>query len=371
MYFLEFITTLLVGSNQLALAIDNPPFEKPEIRVQNSFPIGIMDSGINYNDPTLKPYLVIPDHQLSTDFLGWDFNMDDQLPFDGPTLSEFKPLTPQNNKKFADWFSENIPALTENSLKFIRMLVSPNEQGHGTHVSGIAISSCGNRCSIVPLRIFGQNLMTIEYVLDAIAFARKHKIKIINMSFGFKVDLQSTNHVVSPQIDKLYNAMKNAEDILFVVAAGNDNTYFSKDKTCFYPACFRLTNVITVGAVDDFGELADFSNYDPEFISVYAQGVDVESQWFDGTRKKLSGTSMATPFVTGLIADIWNDHPDVSPVQIARAFLKAVPYRDITYVQRSSSGKNNSPFTHTHPTKVVLKSDMLNIKETMIKNLLH
>ena len=92
----------------------------------------------------------------------------------------------------------------------------------------------------------------------------------------------------------------NANDMLFVAAAGNSNS--NNDIVASYPASYNAPNVIAVAATDNTDHRASFSNYGATRVHLAAPGVNVLSTTRNNTYSFFSGTSMATPHVSGAAA---------------------------------------------------------------------
>ena len=110
--------------------------------------------------------------------------------------------------------------------------------------------------------------------------------------------------------DGLYNAIKNAPEILFICAAGNadSNSTFNED----IPSSFKLPNLVAVGAVDQAGDEASFTSYGPTVL-VDANGYQVESVVPGGAKLRMSGTSMASPNAVNLAAKLIALDPKLTP----------------------------------------------------------
>lgn len=169
--------------------------------------------------------------------------------------------------------------------------VSPfDTNGHGTHVAGIiaareSMRGVAPQCEIVSCKVLGNSGSgSLESVARAIHFCVDHDINIIVMSLGAPV-----GH------EYLHQAVKRActHGIAVVCAAGNDGGRVS------FPAAYDET--IGVGAVDRDGKVCEFSCRGKE-IDVAAPGVEICSCWPGGGYATLSGTSMAAPFVAGVLA---------------------------------------------------------------------
>jgi hypothetical protein len=108
---------------------------------------------------------------------------------------------------------------------------------------------------------------------------------------------------------------------LSVFAAGNDNVNI--DIQPRYPAAFSLDNVVTVAAIDSNGNRASFSNYGANSVDIAAPGVSILSTYPTGTYSSLSGTSMATPLVSGVLALVKSRYPSWSAAELKNALLRS------------------------------------------------
>ena len=113
----------------------------------------------------------------------------------------------------------------------------------------------------------------------------------------------------------LYDSIAAARDAdhIFLAAAGNggsDGIGDNNDGLPHYPSNYNLPNVISVAATDNNDAIAGFSNYGAISVDIGAPGVDIASTYITDSYVYLSGTSMATPNVTGVVALIRSEFPD-------------------------------------------------------------
>lgn len=185
---------------------------------------------------------------------------------------------------------------------------------HGTHVAGIVAASINNGKGIVgiapgvtlmPLGVFSpEGVGTYYDLIRAIVYAVDNGARVINMSLGATTYSRGEAEAVA------YAVRHGA---VLVAAAGNRSS-----NRVFYPAAHP--QVIAVAATDVSDYPAGFSNHG-DYISVAAPGVSIISTIPGNGYGVLSGTSMATPHVSGLAALILSLNPELSPNQV-RALIE-------------------------------------------------
>lgn len=174
-----------------------------------------------------------------------------------------------------------------------------DDYGHGTHVSGIIAAENNNQgmvgvspnVDLYSVKVLDQNGEgNLSDLADGIEWCVNNKIQIINMSFGIPQDMP----LLYESITKAINS-----GIIVVAAAGNEY-----GGPVDYPAAYK--EVISVSAIDKNFSIADFSSKGK--VDFCAPGVDIYSTYPNSSYEYLSGSSMATPYVTGTIALLLQTH---------------------------------------------------------------
>ena len=176
-----------------------------------------------------------------------------------------------------------------------------DDNGHGTHVSGI-VGARGNNATgdtgvcwstkLVPVKFMNsRGKGSTSNAIAGIQYAVKEGLKIINCSFGS-----------SASSSALHDAVDHAQDknALLVVAAGNDGENIEKNP--IYPASYGDSNILAVAASTSSDTLASFSNFGSQSVDLAAPGDSIFSTYLGGGYRVLSGTSMAAPYVAGVAA---------------------------------------------------------------------
>ena len=161
--------------------------------------------------------------------------------------------------------------------------------GHGTHIAGTIAEGTPDNVKILPVKVSDENSMDTLTIIEAINYITDgHKADVINMSFGARIG-GDVNADFSTDPEYVAIEAARRENIISVVAAGNDNT-----DDVDVPAAFN--NTISIAAVNSNLDKADFSNYGPT-VDFSAPGVDILS--INGV---MSGTSMAAPHAVCSVA---------------------------------------------------------------------
>jgi hypothetical protein len=180
-----------------------------------------------------------------------------------------------------------------------------DDNGHGTHVAGIArgISPNSKIIAIKALGLSGTGsesdiISGIKWCIDN---STMFNIKVISMSLGTDCQLYPqycyTSYCNNDPIAPIINNA-TAAGISVVVASGNNGNYTSIST----PACIQ--NVTAVGASDKSDNIASYSNRN-SLVNLIAPGTNINSTYNNGGYRLESGTSMATPHVAGALAILW------------------------------------------------------------------
>jgi len=226
---------------------------------------------------------------------------------------------------------------------------------HGTHVSGtigairnnIGVIGVAPKSNIIPCKFlsadgwgyYSDAIQCIEYCKGIFDKYRQTDSK--KNSF---TGIYSNSWGGSSYSDALYNSVKKLNEgttqALFVAAAGN--SAMNNDGTPFYPASLKLDHVVSVAATDKDDKLAYFSNYGVNSVHLAAPGVDIVSTGLSNTYRSLSGTSMATPFVSGVASLMAYKKINATSVEIKNALLSGVDVLPNLQTVVKSGGRLNA-----------------------------
>jgi subtilisin family serine protease len=212
----------------------------------------------------------------------------------------------------------------------------PKVQLHGTHVAGTIIAEANNNfgiagvapdCNFIPIQISNESgIITTSSLLDGIFYALKNEANIINLSIGFSLGSKATALSIKEQEYVEKNEFLDEEElwdevfkialeegVIIVQAAGNDNVIAGIDPMK------RSNNSIVVGASNNLGNKADFTNYGGK-VSVYAPGTKIYSSLPNDEMGYLDGTSMATPIIAGCVALMRANDSTINASEVIKLF---------------------------------------------------
>ena len=200
-----------------------------------------------------------------------------------------------------------------------------DDNGHGTHCAGIigaegensiGIAGVNWKVQIMPLKFLNAGGSgSTKDAIEAINYVINRKkagvnVRIISASWGSTQKSRALGDVIR----KAYE-----NDILFVAAAGNSSV--DNDRTPHYPSSYP--NVISVAALDRNDQLASFSNFGVKSVMIGAPGVDILSTWLGNEYEEKSGTSMATPVVSGVAALVLAKNPRMSVEDLSKRLMNS------------------------------------------------
>ena len=259
--------------------------------------VAVLDSGLDINHPDLQGR-VWYDHKLC-----------DNIP-----NAQFKAC---NGFNFLDYNNNLI-----------------DDIGHGTHVAGIIAANRNSlgiagaadpRIKIMPLKVMNSQVKGFVYegkvftdvIADAMIFAIKNGAEVINLSLGWPklIDLEK----VKAAFDL---AEKN--NVIVIAASGNNN----KDLPTF-PCSYE--NVICVGAIDNRGDLTDFTNFGSK-VDITAPGESIVSTYPSKLESRVlriknyeskRGSSQAAPYVAAAVANLKLLHPGLTNNQVRNLLFRS------------------------------------------------
>ena len=306
---------------------------KTEIEAQNAIKKLKLQKNVKYAEPNI---IVSLDDDLPVDttsvqatsntFLSWGgeaLGVDDYKAYlenaigennlDTLTIAVLDTGIDTTHEMFADRISQY-------SHNFVNTATPNNPQdvhGHGTHVAGIICDLTYSNVKILALKVLNDNGEgELGFILNALEYVKNQKLSTtpnlvaINMSLGGNNEVDETEgsayDLYRDAIVENYNV-----GVLSIVAAGNgdpDNNNMAIDVKYACPA--NVSKAITVGAVGlaSSGEyyIGYFSNYG-QYVDISAPGIDINSACVGGGTTIKSGTSMATPHVSAVLALLLSD----------------------------------------------------------------
>jgi subtilisin family serine protease len=273
--------------------------------------VAIIDSGVNYNHPALAANIYVNKKEIAgngkdddgngfvDDVAGYDFGNSDAYPFD--------------------------------------------DYGHGTHCAGITASpvfGLAKGAKIMPIKVGTGPGIDVASVAGGIFYAVDNGAKVLSLSLGFGGDAPALKAAI---------AYANSKNVVVVAAAGNGDAEgkgMDNDLVQMFPAGYDFPNVISVAATSVTNQLTSYSNFGLKTVDLGAPGGDeaglVLSTYKDNPRNSalngMAGTSMATPAVAGVAAQVLAKTPTLSAKDL-RLLLMATGKDVVSLKGKTVSGK--------------------------------
>lgn len=211
-----------------------------------------------------------------------------------------------------------------NGWNFVNNNNNPDDcDGHGTHVAGI-IRGTSQDILANPLPAAKIKLMAVKFLdcngngttsaaVQSIYYAVNNGARVLNNSWGGGSYSYSLHEAI---------AYSYSHQASFVAAAGNSG--LNNDVSPMYPASYNVPNIISVSATTDADNLASFSNYGVSKVHLASPGVGIYSTYLNNMYASLSGTSMAAPFVSGVVAIMAREKQTMNGYQLKQLILNNV-----------------------------------------------
>ena len=274
--------------------------------------IAVIDTGVDYKHPDLAANIMVNEDEIPNngkdddgngyvdDFYGYDFLNNDADPMD--------------------------------------------DHGHGTHCSGtiagvhnkFGVAGVIAKAKILPVKFLGVRGGSLEGAIKSIDYATVREVDIMSNSWGGGGRSQLLEDAISRAADK---------GILFVAAAGNHRA--NNDLRPSYPASYPVRNVISVAAHNYGDKITSFSCYGKKSVHIAAPGRNILSTTVKVKTTEFkhynvwSGTSMATPHVSGALALLLS-HEGRMDVEEAKHRLMETSVKGENYSEKVASGRLNA-----------------------------
>lgn len=265
---------------------------------EQSILVGVLDTGIEISNPAIKDRIFKNSREIDgngidddkngyiDDTFGWDFMNNDNTVYDGDTY---------------DYHGT-----------FIASLIA------GQHNDTNKVWGVAPNVTVVPLKFLQGSSGSIDSAIEAIEYGYNLGVRIFNASWDTNV-----------YDEDLFRTMQKYHDAIFITSSGKGK--YNVEESSIYPCNFDLDNIVCVSAVDNTGELEEYSGYGGDLVS--APGVNIYGVLPNGEYTFSNGTSFATAYVTGIAALAKSIDPNIKSddlVKILRESKKTLSRNDNT-----------------------------------------
>jgi subtilisin family serine protease len=298
-----------LGGNNWGLDMINAPAVWGNGYTGNGIVVAVIDTGVDYNHNDLRNNIWTNSGEIAGNGIDDDGNgyVDD----------------------FQGW---NFDGNNNNTL---------DDNGHGTHVSGViagenngyGVTGVAYNAKIMPVKVLNSSGSgSYSAIADGIYYAVNNGANVINLSLGGDFSSRTLKSAIE---------YASSKGVIVVMAAGNDGGSLPG-----YPARYADKSGIAVGAVDQNANFTDFSNRagSNELAYVTAPGKSIYSTIPGNEYANYSGTSMASPFVAGVVALMLSANPTLTESQIRQIITGTAGNSISNNTPTTDSGFNFNPF---------------------------
>jgi subtilisin family serine protease len=278
--------------------------------------IGIIDTGVDYNHPDLAANVwtnpgEIPGNSIDDDgngyvddVHGYDFYNNDGDPFD--------------------------------------------DNGHGSHCAGTIAGVGDNNIGVAGVN-WSAKVVGIKFLSGGGSGSTTGAISSVYYAIAAGVKFTSNSWGGGGFSQALLDAINaaGAAGQLFVAASGNSGA--NTDTSPHYPSSYDTPYIISVAATDHNDNLASFSNYGATTVDIAAPGVNILSTTPGNSYELLSGTSMATPHVSGVVGLAWGRYPALTNMQVKTMVMNAADPKPQLAGKCVTGGRLNAFMTIAEP----------------------
>lgn len=244
-----------------------------------------------------------------------------------------------------------------------------DDNNHGTHCAGI-VGAVGNNSQGVSGANWNVSLVGLKFLTGSGSGSTSDAVEAILYAGQMGFDILSNSWGGGGSSQTLENAIRNVHNrgILFIAAAGNDSK--NTDNSANYPSNYDVPNVISVASSDNRDQLSGFSNYGKSTVDLAAPGSNILSTVANGGYRSFSGTSMATPYVSGVAALASAQFPGINHIDLKYRIMGSVDVKAsfnnrsitegrlnaanalsrnplVTTIERASTNNTTTPYTIT------------------------
>ncbi|MBD3866969.1 MAG: S8 family serine peptidase [Acidobacteria bacterium] len=198
-----------------------------------------------------------------------------------------------------------------------------DDHSHGTHTmgtsaargdNGIGVAGAAWSARIMALKVCSAGgSCNVSAAIAATDYATENGARLTSNSWGGG----GFGQAMKDAIDRA-----DAAGVLYIAAAGNNGS--NNDASAFYPASYASPNIISVASIDRFGGKSSFSNYGATSVDLGAPGSSILSTTPGNGYSTFSGTSMACPHVTGVVANIMGFNPNLAHTEYKDIVMASV-----------------------------------------------